>query len=82
MGYYTIKLADVGILYYSMKGRKRELRYNSTCAPIPNIFKDEKYILRSGSHFLPEDIYQKLNKFTNISCDEINSFTFVRNEPH
>ncbi len=60
------------------KRNRRELRHNATCTPLQNIFKNENYITKSGCQFLPEDIFNKVNRFSTITCDEINSLTFVR----
>ncbi len=62
--------------------QQRQLRNNVSCTAFENIFRNEKYILSSGCHYLPEDIYKKINKFSALTCDEINSLTFVKNEPH
>lgn len=61
---------------------QRQLRNNVGCTSFENIFRNEKYILSSGCQHLPEDIYKKVNKFSSLTCDEINSLTFVKNEPH
>lgn len=64
------------------KRSQRQLRNNVACTAFDNIFKNEKYILNSGCQHLPEDIFKKVNKFSTLTCDEINSLTFVKNEPH
>ena len=56
----------------------RQLRNNVNCTSYPNIFRDEKHIFKSGCQYLPEDIFKRLDKYSSLSCDEINSLTFVK----
>ena len=64
------------------KRTQRTLRNNVACTSYANIFKDEKHILNSGCQYLPEEIFKKVHKFSTLTCDEINSLTFVKTEPH
>lgn len=51
------------------KRNRRELRHNATCTPLQNIFKNEDYITKSGCQFLPEDIFNKVSRFSTVTCD-------------
>lgn len=65
-----------------MERNQRQLRNNVRCTSFSNIFRNDKHIFNSGCQHLPEDIFNKVSKFPSLSCDEINSLTFVKNEPH
>jgi DNA replication initiation complex subunit (GINS family) len=36
----------------------------------------------SSCQHLPEDVYNKVSKIRALTCDEINSLTFNRKDPH
>lgn len=64
------------------RSTRRTLRNNSHCVPVENIFKNNKYIMNSASQCVPPEILTKMKKFQTLTCDDINSLTFLNNESH
>ena len=64
------------------RSKRRCLRNNTQCVPMENIFKNNDYILNSASNCIPPEILSKLKKFQTITCEDINSLTFINNESH
>lgn len=64
------------------RSKRRCLRNNTQCVPMENMFKDNDYMKNSAVQCVPPEILNKLKKFQVLTCDDINSLSFVNNESH